>query len=82
MSTKNADNTSLLQKSSLSEMFEKDKKTIIAFLLIVFLFILGEVVVSNFVSIGQILLTIKLSSFIALFALCQMIVIAAGRRRS
>jgi len=62
----------------MSTMFEKNKKTVIAFLLIVFLFILGEVVVSNFVSVGQILLTIKLSSFIALFALCQMIVIAAG----
>ena len=33
---------------------------------------------SNFLSLGQVLLTVKLASFIALFALCQMIVIAAG----
>ncbi|WP_419823190.1 ABC transporter permease [Anoxybacterium hadale] len=68
----------LVQNSSLSTMWNNNKKTIIAFLLILFLFLLGEIVVSNFLSMGQILLTIKLSSFIALFALCQMIVIAAG----
>lgn len=79
MSTaKNANSMSIAQKSSLSTMFNNNKKTIVAFLLIIFLFILGEVIVSNFLSVGQILLTIKLSSFIALFALCQMIVIAAG----
>ncbi len=54
------------------------KKYIIAFGLIVLLFVLGELTVSNFLSLGQFLLTIKLASFIALFALCQMIVIAAG----
>ncbi len=54
------------------------KKLVIAFLLIIFLFILGEVTVSDFLSVEQILLTVKLSSFIALFALCQMVVIAAG----
>ncbi len=60
------------------EIMKNNKKTIVAFLLIIFLFILGEIIVSDFLSVGQILLTIKLSSFIALFALCQMIVIAAG----
>jgi ribose transport system permease protein len=69
---------SLVQNSSLNVIWSNNKKTIIAFLLILFLFLLGEIVVSNFLSMGQILLTIKLSSFIALFALCQMIVIAAG----
>jgi ribose transport system permease protein len=79
MSTmKNVDSISIVQKGSLREIFEKNKKTIIAFSLIVFLFLLGEIIVSNFLSLGQLLLTIKLSSFIALFALCQMIVIAAG----
>ncbi len=58
--------------------YNRYKKLIVAFLLILFLFVLGEVTVSNFLSFGQILLTIKMSSFIALFALCQMIVIAAG----
>lgn len=75
---KNLNDMNLAQKGSLSVMIDKNKKTIVAFLLIVFLFILGEIVVSDFLSVGQVLLTIKLSSFIALFALCQMIVIAAG----
>ncbi|MFZ2635215.1 MAG: ABC transporter permease [Rectinemataceae bacterium] len=66
------------QAASANSFFVKYKKLIIAALLILFLFLLGEVTVSNFLSIGQILLTIKLSSFIALFGLCQMIVIAAG----
>ncbi|MBN2051083.1 MAG: ABC transporter permease [Spirochaetales bacterium] len=60
------------------KFYLKYKRIVIAFLLIIFLFILGEVTVSNFLSLGQILLTIKLASFIALFALCQMIVISAG----
>jgi ribose transport system permease protein len=57
---------------------DKQKKLIIAFLLIVFLFVLGQVAVSNFLSFGQVLLTIKLASFIALFGLCQMIVMVGG----
>jgi Ribose/xylose/arabinose/galactoside ABC-type transport systems, permease components len=79
MSTiKNANNAGIAQQSPLRTMLNDNKKTIIAFILIIFLFLLGEIVVSNFLSLGQILLTIKMSSFIALFALCQMIVIAAG----
>jgi ribose transport system permease protein len=54
------------------------KKLIIAFLLIVGLFVLGELVIGNFFSFPQLLLTIKLASYIALFGLCQMLVISAG----
>lgn len=54
------------------------KKLIIAFLLIVGLFVLGELAIGHFLSFSQLLLTIKLASYIALFGLCQMIVIAAG----
>ena len=64
--------------SSLSGFLTKYKKMVIAFFLIIFLFILGELTVSNFLSLGQFLLTIKLSAFIALFALCQMVVISVG----
>lgn len=54
--------------------------------LILLLFIVGEVralvldanVVGHFFSISQVLLTIKMAAFIALFGLCQMIVIAPG----
>lgn len=66
------------QNGSIYKIYDKNKKLVIAFLLIIFLFVLGEIIVSNFLSVQQILLTIKLSSFIALFGLCQMIVIAAG----
>jgi ribose transport system permease protein len=62
----------------LQRFYDQYKKLIIALLLIVFLFLLGQITVSNFLSLGQILLTAKLASFIALFALCQMVVIAAG----
>lgn len=74
----NTENISIARKGSAKDSFEKNKKTIVALALILFLFIIGEIIVSDFLSLGQILLTIKLSSFIALFALCQMIVIAAG----
>lgn len=66
------------QGSAVSKIYDQYKRLIIAFLLIIFLFVLGEVTVSNFLSVGQILLTIKLASFIALFGLCQMVVIAPG----
>lgn len=66
------------QNSIAYRIYDRYKKLIIALLLIIFLFVLGEVAVSNFLSLGQILLTVKLASFIALFGLCQMIVIAPG----
>jgi ribose transport system permease protein len=66
------------QNSIAYGIYDRYKKLIIALLLIIFLFVLGEVAVSNFLSLGQILLTVKLASFIALFGLCQMIVIASG----
>ncbi len=61
-----------------SALYGRNKAIIVALLLIVFLFGLGGATVSNFLSFPQVLLTIKLASFIALFGLCQMIVIAAG----
>lgn len=59
-------------------IFKKNKKIVIAFILIVLLFVLGEILLSNFLRVDQVLLTLKLASFTAFFALCQMIVIAAG----
>jgi ribose transport system permease protein len=66
------------QNFTAMRLFEKYKKVIIAFILIILLFVLGEIILSNFLKLDQILLTLKLASFTALFALCQMIVIAAG----
>ena len=62
----------------LSKSYDRNKKLIAAFLAIVFLFVVGHFIVPNFLSLNQILITVKLASFIALFSLCQMIVMAAG----
>jgi ribose transport system permease protein len=67
-----------IRDSSAYKLLDRYKKLIVAFLLIIFLFVLGEIVVETFFSVGQILLTIKLAAFIALFGLCQMVVIASG----
>jgi ribose transport system permease protein len=67
-----------IRDNAVFTVINRYKKLIIAFFLIIFLFILGEITVETFFSLGQILLTMKLASFIALFGLCQMVVIAAG----
>jgi len=67
-----------IQDTPVYNAVDRYKKLIIAFLLIVLLFVLGEIVLETFFSVGQILLTIKLAAFIALFGLCQMVVIASG----
>ena len=67
-----------IRESDVYKIADRYKKLLIAFGLIVFLFVLGEIVVETFFSVGQVLLTIKLSAFIALFGLCQMVVIASG----
>lgn len=67
-----------LQDSTAYKIIDRYKKLIIAFLLIVFLFVIGEFTVETFLTLGQVLLTLKLASFIALFALCQMVAIAGG----
>jgi ribose transport system permease protein len=67
-----------IRNSAVYRFFDRHRKLFVALLLIVFLFVLGQITVSNFLSLAQILLTVKLASFIALFALCQMIVIAGG----
>lgn len=68
----------MLYAESLKAFSEKYKKSIVVCILILFLFIVGEFAVGNFISISQILLTIKMASFIALFGLCQMCVISGG----
>jgi len=65
-------------KSALAFFYDRNKKRIIVTVLIVSMFIIGEFFVSNFLSLTQLLITLKLASYIAIFALCQMIVIAAG----
>ena len=67
-----------IRNSAVVHFFDRHRKLLVALLLIIFLFLLGQITVSNFLSLAQILLTVKLASFIALFGLCQMIVIAGG----
>jgi len=66
------------QKNIAYRIYDRYKKLIIVLLFIIFLFVFGEVTVSNFLNLRQILLTVKLASFIAFFGLCQMIVMASG----
>ena len=70
----------LLRKSkeNLTVFYGNYKKIIAVCLLILLLFVLGQVLVGNFMSTSQLLLTIKMSSFIAFFGLCQMAVISVG----
>jgi ribose transport system permease protein len=67
-----------LKENILLRVWNLYKKLIIAFFLIIGLFGFGDLLVGNFLSFTQLLLTIKLASFIALFGLCQMLVISSG----
>lgn len=62
----------------MKEFYSKYNSFITSIALILLLFLLGEALVGNFLSLSQFLLTIKMASFIALFGLCQMIVISSG----
>ena len=72
--------------SRVKEVFQKNQKNVIALALIVLTFVLGEFVLvqfrgatrGSFLSFSQVLLTVRLATFIALFGLAQMIVISAG----
>ena len=65
-------------KSKDANFFQHYKKLWIVVILIAVLFVGGEIAVGNFLSLGQVLLTIRMATMIALFALCQMMVMSAG----
>lgn len=58
--------------------FQTYKKQCIAILMIIVVFLTGEIVVGNFLSLEQVLVAFKFATFIALFGLAQMLVIASG----
>ena len=60
------------------EFFNRNKRILTALLAIVFVFVLGQILVSGFLNLQQVLITTKLASIIALFGLCQMLVMSAG----
>ena len=68
----------LPRKNGLSEFYQRFKKMFIAVFLIIIIFVVGEIAIGSFLSLSQVLLTFKFATFIALFGLCQMLVIASG----
>jgi len=62
----------------LFKVYDRNKKLLAAVAAIALIFVAGQFVVSSFLSLNQVLITLKLASFIALFSLCQMIVMASG----
>jgi len=65
-------------RSHTFNFFQQYKKLWVVIVLIAVLFIGGEIAVGNFLSLAQVLLTIRMASMIALFALCQMTVMSPG----
>lgn len=59
-------------------VLKSQKKTVAVLLLILVLSVVGEIIIGNFISLNQALMTVKFASFTALFALCQMIVVSGG----
>ncbi|MBQ3108622.1 MAG: ABC transporter permease [Clostridia bacterium] len=64
--------------SPVAKFWNRYKKQIIAILLILALFLIGEIATGAFFSLEQILLTFKIAAIVALFGLAQMVVGAAG----
>ncbi len=68
-----------LTDSGTYRFYARNKKALIACLLILVLFVVGQIVLGGYLTSFDLFLnTLKFASFMALFALCQMIVIAAG----
>jgi ribose transport system permease protein len=72
------DHKIILPENKFTRTVRSHKKTIAVLLLILALSIVGEIIVGNFISLNQALMTVKFASFTALFALCQMIVVSGG----
>lgn len=63
---------------ALKQNYQKYKKQYIAVFMIILIFVIGEIVVGSFLSLQQVLIAFKFATFIALFGLAQMLVIASG----
>ena len=68
----------MVKEKKLTVITTKYKKTLIALVFIVLLYMIGEITVGGFVSVHSIMQMIKFATYIALFALCQLLVICAG----
>lgn len=68
----------MVKEKSFTVMAGRYKKTLLALAFIVLLYVIGEITVGSFVSVHAIMQMIKFATYIALFALCQLLVICAG----
>jgi ribose transport system permease protein len=72
-------NIMVLNKTGpISSFYQRYRKMIIAVVLIALIYIVGHIATGSFLSIANVLLTLKFATFIALFGLCQMLVICSG----
>jgi len=68
----------LNRRNSASDFYKRYRKMIIAVILIALMYIVGHIATGSFLSLANVLLTFKFATFIALFGLCQMLVICSG----
>jgi ribose transport system permease protein len=71
-------NMMAIKRNPVAGFYQNYRKMIVAALLIVVIYIVGQIAVGSFLSLEQVLLTFKFATFIALFGLCQMLVICSG----
>ena len=75
-----------LERHPLRDMYVANRKVINTLLMVIIVFVGGEMIMTlfkhaqpgTFLSTTQVFLTIRLAAFVALFGLCQMIVICVG----
>ncbi|MCI8292548.1 MAG: ABC transporter permease [Hespellia sp.] len=68
-----------MSKESVKKFLRSQKRVLAVIVLIVVLSLFGEIFVGNFISVKQAFLTVKFATFVALFGLCQMVVVSSGR---
>ena len=71
-----------LEKHPVREFYQRNNKVLNTLLMCILVFILGEIIIGavmgthgTFLSVSQVFLTIRLAAFVALFGLCQQLVI-------
>ena len=62
----------------LLDFWKKYQKQVVAALIILALFVIGEIATGHFLSVDQFFLTVKVAALVAMFGLCQMICAASG----
>jgi ribose transport system permease protein len=71
-------NTGSTLNLRIKKTYKANSKVILAFLIAIFLFILGSILSSGFASMTHIMMVLKVSSFLGVLALAQTVVIMSG----